>query len=575
MNNQSIARRLAVGFAAVVALTLLLGGFFFYNISKVDGDVHDIVRNAVPGLEVSHKALEQAMTFRVLTLKTAITKDAQELKELDAQMVTESEQMIATLRAYEQQVDNPEERRIYDPLIPAFNAYRDIAKEQRALSDAGKDAEVTKLIRTKAAPAFATFEKGLNDLVKFNQSAVATSDLSISSHVTQARAWTVIISMSALVIAIGGGWLITRSISSSIGRVTGSLQDASSQISSASNQVSTSSQSLASGASEQAASLEETSASLEEINSMTKRNAEHAQNANAIARETRTAADQCTQQMEEMVSAMDAIKGSSDNIAKIIKTIDEIAFQTNILALNAAVEAARAGEAGMGFAVVADEVRTLAQRSAQAAKETAQKIDDSITKSSAGVDISGRVASSLKQIATKARQVDDLVGEIATASAEQTRGIEQVNQAVSQMDKVTQGNAASAEETAAASEQLKAQAQALLDVVRDLSVLAGTNATTTAATSAPVERKASTKPAAPKRIAKAPIPMHKPVHSHAPVQAHAAPVHAGESVTLHDGHANQHPATRIISPKLPSSTPSADGSTLSKPVVDDLNFENF
>ena len=172
--------------------------------------------------------------------------------------------------------------------------------------------------------------------------------------------------------------------------------------------------------------------------------------------------------MAAMASAMDAIKLSSDNIAKIIKTIDEIAFQTNILALNAAVEAARAGEAGAGFAVVAEEVRALAQRSAQAAHETAEKIEDSIGKSQQGIVFSAKVSASLEEILGKARQVDDLIAEIATSSREQSQGIGQISTAVSQMDKVTQTNAAAAEESAAAAQELSAQATTLKSCVQGL-----------------------------------------------------------------------------------------------------------
>ena len=172
-------------------------------------------------------------------------------------------------------------------------------------------------------------------------------------------------------------------------------------------------------------------------------------------------ADTGAADMTAMTAAMNEIKTSADDIAKIIKTIDEIAFQTNILALNAAVEAARAGEAGAGFAVVADEVRNLAQRSAHAAKETAGKIEGAITKTAQGVTISNKVAISLEEIATRSREVDELVVEIATASTEQNQGIGQVTQAVAQMDQVTQKNAASAEESASAAEELNAQALAM------------------------------------------------------------------------------------------------------------------
>jgi hypothetical protein len=274
-----------------------------------------------------------------------------------------------------------------------------------------------------------------------------------------------------VVLGLSLGLVITRSITVPIKAVATALSAGADQTAAAAGQVSSSSQSLAEGSSEQAASLEETSASLEEISGMTKRNAENATQAKDLAGQTRAAADTGAADMEEMKRAMDAIKGSSDDISKIIKTIDEIAFQTNILALNAAVEAARAGEAGMGFAVVAEEVRNLAQRSAQSAKETAGKIEDSVKKSDHGVQICGKVAQSLSEIVGKARQVDTLVAEIAQASKEQTQGIEQVNTAVSQMDKITQSNAAGAEESAAAAEELSAQAVVLQESVVDLLAL--------------------------------------------------------------------------------------------------------
>jgi methyl-accepting chemotaxis protein len=251
------------------------------------------------------------------------------------------------------------------------------------------------------------------------------------------------------------------------------LNDNSSQVNRAAEQVSSSSQVLAQGSGEQAASIEETGSSLEEMASMTKSNAENAQKANDLAREARAAADKGAEDMRSMNQAMEAIKVSSDDIAKIIKTIDEIAFQTNILALNAAVEAARAGEAGMGFAVVADEVRNLAQRSAQAAKETAAKIEGAIGKTAQGVEISSKVAQALNEIVAKARQVDELVSEVSSASRQQTQGITQINTAVGQMDKVTQSNAASAEESAAAAEELNSQAMMMKEAVSELTRLVG------------------------------------------------------------------------------------------------------
>jgi hypothetical protein len=255
------------------------------------------------------------------------------------------------------------------------------------------------------------------------------------------------------------------------------LTAASDQVRASSGQINSASQTLADGASQQAASVEETSASLEELSSMTKRNADDAREAKELAKHARHAAESGTTEIQEMSTAMGAIKSASNNIAKIIKSIDEIAFQTNILALNAAVEAARAGEAGMGFAVVADEVRNLAQRSAKAARETAEKIEDSIAKSERGVQISARVSKSFEEIIAKVRKVDDLVANIATASKEQSEGIGQVSTAVSEVDKVTQSNAAYAEESAAAAQELNAEADALKQaLVGMMRLLAGAKA---------------------------------------------------------------------------------------------------
>ena len=268
-------------------------------------------------------------------------------------------------------------------------------------------------------------------------------------------------------------WRITCSITKPLQRLMSTLTSTARRVHESAGQVSLSSSALAEGASDQAASLEETSSSLEEISSMTRRNADNAQTAKDLANQTRTAADTGAADMLAMSQAMDDINASGANISKIIKTIDEIAFQTNILALNAAVEAARAGEAGMGFAVVAEEVRNLAQRSAQAARETDEKIADSIQKSEQGVRLSGKVAQSLNEILVKARQVDELVAQIANASREQSQGIQQVNTTVTQIDKVTQSNAANSHESSTAAQSLTTQAEALTRAMVELQQMVG------------------------------------------------------------------------------------------------------
>jgi methyl-accepting chemotaxis protein len=233
------------------------------------------------------------------------------------------------------------------------------------------------------------------------------------------------------------------------------------------------SQSLSAGAQNQAASLEETSASLEEMASMTARNTENAEKVKGLANQARIAGDNGAAEMKAMVEAMEAIRASSADIAKIIKTIDEIAFQTNILALNAAVEAARAGEAGMGFAVVAEEVRNLAQRSAGAARETADKIEAAVQRSVRGAQICTKVASSLDEILSRAREVDALAAEVAAASREQSQGIGQINSAIGEIDKVTQSTAGNAEQSANAAADLDLQSKALIESMHHLDVLVG------------------------------------------------------------------------------------------------------
>ncbi|HYG23625.1 MAG TPA: bacteriohemerythrin [Verrucomicrobiae bacterium] len=319
-------------------------------------------------------------------------------------------------------------------------------------------------------------QRFLQELEPFIEQQSEESKRSLASVQLKGNRVTQAILLAALGLAaamITLGIFFVRSITSPLNGIVEALSQGSELTGNAAQQVSSSSQTLAEGASQQAAALEETSASLEELASMTRRNAENAHHASELARATRSGADTCATDMQAMSSAMEAIKTSSDDISKIIRTIDEIAFQTNILALNAAVEAARAGEAGMGFAVVADEVRNLAQRSAQAARETSSKIEGAISRTGQGVAISGKVVTALSGIVSQIREVDELVAEVSSASKEQTQGISQINAAVGEMDKVTQRNAASAEESAGAADQLHAQARMMHDSVADLRKLLG------------------------------------------------------------------------------------------------------
>jgi methyl-accepting chemotaxis protein len=248
-------------------------------------------------------------------------------------------------------------------------------------------------------------------------------------------------------------------------RVARDIYEGTEQSRVASSQLTNASQKLAQGASEQAAAIEETSASLEEVSSMIHSTANNAEQAKQLASETRGTAQDGVRNMAEMTTAMEAIERSSSDVAKIVKSIDEIAFQTNILALNAAVEAARAGEAGAGFAVVADEVRSLAQRSATAAHESAEKIEASIRNSRLGAVSLDRVKESLGQIESKIAKTDALVAEITMAAREQAQGIEHVSIAIEQMNKVAQDTADSASQIAHAAEQTHDQAKSVEELV--------------------------------------------------------------------------------------------------------------
>jgi methyl-accepting chemotaxis protein/methyl-accepting chemotaxis protein-1 (serine sensor receptor) len=501
-SQMTIGKKLFGSFGASLTLTLIVGGTSIWIISLLGNRIHELVDvNA----ETQHvavrmrasvselKSTERAILIRVMTkdMASAIQYD-KDLQGMFAEWKKDMEEFKAL-------ADSNDERKALEEIESDYDAASRAHEEFFQLASAGKNDEAFKFLVEKELPIFKHATDAVRRVEQQEDETMDTVAKSTEGWVALGR-WTAISMVAlSLVIAFIIGW-ITRQITSSLRRVIGELTEGSGQVASAAGQISSSSQSLAQGASEQAASLEETSASSEEINSMARKNAENSHSADGLVTQSQQKFAETNRSLETMVTAMCDIKASSDKVSKIIKVIDEIAFQTNILALNAAVEAARAGEAGMGFAVVADEVRNLAQRCAQAAKDTAELIEEAIVKSNDGKTKVDEVAAAIRAITQESAKVKTLVQEVSLGSQEQTRGIEQVAKALTQMEQVTQQSAANAEESAAAAEELTAQASTLMEVVRQLSAMVGSSGTGDASQIAqrgwqpsPAPRQASTK----------------------------------------------------------------------------------
>jgi len=463
---------------ALLLIFLFVQGMIFWRLCQRGADAtRGMEQEGLPSLRLVASLQENLAVYRLHSFEIMFAQDKDRAAK-QAETDAVHQRNIEILAQLGQLYPTGEGHDRVATLAASLNDYVQTMGQIRSILD--KDFAGAMKILDQEVPAKVSALNDAAEQVKTYCTTVANERTSLTvasfGNIRQFVLWlgsgsVVFAALTMLLVAFSS----TR-VRKDLSHLVGDLNDNSSHVNRAAIQVSSASKILAEGSGQQAASIEETSCSLEEMASVTKRNAENAKKANDLAREARSAADRGAEDMRAMNQAMEAIKISSDDIAKIIKTIDEIAFQTNILALNAAVEAARAGEAGMGFAVVADEVRNLAQRSAQAARETTAKIEGAILKTAQGVQISQKVALALNDIVTKARQVDELASEVAGASREQTQGIMQINAAVGQMDKVTQSNAASAEESAAAAQQLNAQAELMKQAVLKLTLLAGDQA---------------------------------------------------------------------------------------------------
>jgi methyl-accepting chemotaxis protein len=480
MRNWTIGKRLMFGFGLVVTIVSGLGVYTVSELNVIKAASDRIVVDTLPGTALSGDILSNVKNNLSNTLEHLTTDDADGMQAVEAKTATTKEAITQKLAAYEKTITQPSDRELFDKIAPARAKFVESFGKAVALSKGGKKAEAFELFTTQVKPAYYALETTVSDLSEWNVKAGGTAGEAIDTAVSAAFAGVSAGVGLTIAISVLVAFFIIRGTSSVLGAAVMSLREGAEQVTSASSQVATASQSLSQGATEQAASLEETSASMEEMASMTRQNAENAQTAVALMGEVGAEVQGSNQALGDMVASMASIQESSQQVAKIIKTIDEIAFQTNILALNAAVEAARAGEAGMGFAVVAEEVRNLAQRSAQAARDTAALIEESIAKAQSGNIKVERVATAISGITASVTKVKGLVEEVSQASRQQSQGIGQVSQAIAQMEKVTQTTAATAEESAAASEELNVQATSAMSVVARLEALVGGAATTAA-----------------------------------------------------------------------------------------------
>jgi methyl-accepting chemotaxis protein len=469
----TIGKRFILTSGVLMLLSIIMAAVAMFGFNAVGNNIHSLATDTIPGIVYGNAMNNDLDEIRVFELRHIIATTPEEMQQIEQTLANDHAKLEQDMKSYETHLVQEEDKRNFAKVKPLLDTVDAGWANVITLSHANKTAEAMKVYLTSVRPPLLTLSDQLNTMVEWSKQGSNESIASTNS--TMKSSWWLLLITSIIVVVAGVSisWFMVAALNKQMTQTVSELTEGAEQIASAASQVSSSSQSLAQGSSEQAASIEETSASSEEINSMARKNTDNSRVMATLMTQSQEMFVRTNHQLKDMVISMDEINDSSSKISKIIKVIDEIAFQTNILALNAAVEAARAGQAGMGFAVVADEVRSLAQRSAQAAKDTTLLIEESIAKSNAGKEKVDQVATAIQSITTDSAKIKTLVDEVSLGSEEQSRGLEQISRAITQMEQVTQTTAANAEESAAAAEELNAQSEALREIVTRLNAMVG------------------------------------------------------------------------------------------------------
>ena len=487
--------RLAAAFGGVIVLIAALGGAAVGSSLVLRRSAAALYAREMPALDALVQAdrdLQQALVAE-RTLLIAQPNSALFKQQLDAhaENLQQSTERWQRYRALARTEKEQELVQAYEKARVAWEQATARILEARKQRTSRQRRAAVELSLGEAAARFTEMREALNLAQELNLELAHANQAAAEQTYRQATAFVVGIAVLAAVSGVFLWWWIGVRTSREVRSIAAGLRGSAGQVVLTADSVSASAASLAQASNEQAATLEETASSADQIGTMAKPTADHADRAQALMSAVTARVGDANQSIGQMVSTMASVRESSQRVSKIIKTIDEIAFQTNILALNAAVEAARAGEAGMGFAVVADEVRNLAQRAAQAARDTTQLIEESMARSTEGDGSVQHVRSSIAGITSATTELTEALQGIHSVARRQAQGLAQIATAVQQMGQMTQGTAASAEEGAAASEVLHAQASGAMQMVGALEAIAGTEPRQPTRTVGTVSRRSS------------------------------------------------------------------------------------